>query len=170
MDDKIYRVAVVVKNEHTSYIKARSKEEAEQIAQTLYSEEGPLEYEWGAEELSSEIYADDKPLEGIQLEPDYRGDALKIAETNAEAYMELATQRESELVYNNDVCPSSLMEDERTGKLRPITEGDTAHKMDEETGECNECGAKCDALVPCAKHKDFESTCLNCNDNNPLKN
>lgn len=93
---KIYRVSVVVKNEHTTYIEAESQEEAAEKAQRLYSEDGPIEYEWGAEELSSEIYADDEPLGPAMLQPDYRGDAVKIAKENEEAFKQL---EECTLVY-----------------------------------------------------------------------
>lgn len=42
----------------------------------------------------------------------------------------------NEYLLDPEVCPSSLGEDNK-----PMTEGETAHKWDEETGECNECGA-----------------------------
>lgn len=42
----------------------------------------------------------------------------------------------TDYIYDVNVCPSSLNE---WGK--PMTEGETAHKWDEDTKTCNECGA-----------------------------
>lgn len=50
-------------------------------------------------------------------------------------------KEEADWVFDNDVCPSSLIEDDTTGKLRPMDENETGHKWDEDTGKCNECGA-----------------------------
>lgn len=47
----------------------------------------------------------------------------------------------NEYLLDPNVCPSSLGEDDL-----PMTEGETAHKWDDETGECNECGAKNDSF------------------------
>lgn len=54
---------------------------------------------------------------------------------------------EADWVFDNEVCPSSLTEDETTGKLRPIDESETDHKWDEDTDpiSCAECGAEKDA-------------------------
>lgn len=43
----------------------------------------------------------------------------------------------NEYLLNPEVCPSSLNENDE-----PSTPGETAHKWDEETGLCNECGTQ----------------------------
>ena len=56
---------------------------------------------------------------------------------------------EYRIEYDPKVCPSSLMEDEESGELRPITEGETAHKWDKDAYpiSCAECGAEKDGKL-----------------------
>lgn len=60
------------------------------------------------------------------------GDAIGMA---AEAALTVVRAHFSDNAFNPDVCPSSLDENGE-----PSTDGETAHKRDTPTSECNECG------------------------------
>lgn len=86
---KIYGVTVNVVQSYQTYIYADSTEEAQEIAEEIYSHDSDaLVTEWGSEELSHDIVANEQPYSEEQNLADYRGDGHKIAVENMTAHQE----------------------------------------------------------------------------------